>query len=103
MRSPSRTVPETADTAIMLIRFCATIDNVDAAAGGGFAFDVLLASLRFAFCGVVFAAIAFPGDGGSGALGGLTLTLSLSEFVPDLQSPWHAVGRESLSGLVNQS
>jgi hypothetical protein len=34
---------------------------------------------------------------------GLTLTLSLSEFVPDLQSPWHAQERECLSGLVNQS
>jgi hypothetical protein len=49
-----------------LIRFCATIDNADAAAGVGFAFDALLALLRFAFWGVVFAAIAFPGDGGSG-------------------------------------
>jgi hypothetical protein len=64
--SPSSTVPETADTAIILIRFCVAIDNADAAAGGGLAFDVSLAFLRFAFWGVVFAAIAFPGDGGSG-------------------------------------
>jgi len=35
--------------------------------------------------------------------GSLTLTLSLSEFAPDLPSPWHAIGPESLSGLVNQS
>jgi hypothetical protein len=33
----------------------------------------------------------------------LTLTLSLSEFVPDLQPPWHAQERKCLSGLVNQS
>jgi hypothetical protein len=64
--SPSSTVPETADTTTMLIRFCATIDNADAAAGGGFA--VLLAFLRFGFWDVVFAAIAFPGDGGSGRI-----------------------------------
>jgi hypothetical protein len=50
----------------MLIRFCATIDNADAAAGGGFA--VLLAFLRSGFWDVVFAAIAFPGVAGQAAL-----------------------------------
>ena len=65
--SPSSTVAETADTPTILIRFCATtIDNADATAAAGFALDVSLAFLRFAFWGVVFAAIAFPGDGGSG-------------------------------------
>jgi hypothetical protein len=34
-RSPSRTVPETADTAIILIRFCVTTDIADAAVTGG--------------------------------------------------------------------
>jgi hypothetical protein len=39
------------------------IDIADAAeAGGGLVFDFL----RFAFCRVDFARIAFPGDGGSG-------------------------------------
>jgi hypothetical protein len=33
----------------------------------------------------------------------LTLTLSLSRFVPDLQPPLHALGREGLMGLLNQS
>jgi hypothetical protein len=75
------------------------IDTVDAPwAGGGFVFDLL----RFAVFGVVFADIAFPGDGGSGRFG-LTLTLSLSRFFPDLQPPSHALARESLMGLVNQS
>jgi hypothetical protein len=65
--SPSSTVAETADTTTILTRFCTTtIDNADATAAGGFALDVSLALVRFAFCGVVFAAIAFPGDGGSG-------------------------------------
>jgi hypothetical protein len=64
--SPSRTVAETADTTTILIRFCVTIDNADAAAGGGFALDASLAFLGFALWGIVFAAIAFPGDGGSG-------------------------------------
>src|ERR1700742_3531584 len=60
--SPSSTVAETADTTTILIRFCATIDAADAAAGGGFAFVVSLAFLRFGFWDVVFAAIAFPRD-----------------------------------------
>ena len=67
------------------------------------AFDVSLAFLRFAFCGVVFAAIAFPERWRVRPHGNLTLTLSLSRFSPDLPSPWHAIRRESLSGLVNQS
>jgi hypothetical protein len=50
-------VPETADTATILIRFCAAIDNVDAAsADRGLGFDFL----RFGLCGIVFADIAFP-------------------------------------------
>jgi hypothetical protein len=49
----------------MLVRFCTAIDIVDAAlTGGGLVLDVL----RFGFFGVVFADIAFPGDGGSGRL-----------------------------------
>jgi len=44
-RSPSRTAPEMAVTATMLIRFCVAIDIVEAAAAGaGLAFDF------FAFC-----------------------------------------------------
>jgi hypothetical protein len=62
-RSPSRTAPETADTAIILKRFCVATDSVEVAqTGGGLGFDFSC----FAFFGVVFAAIAFPGDGGSG-------------------------------------
>jgi hypothetical protein len=58
-------VPETASTTTILIRFFVAIDIVDAPlAGGRLAFDFL----RFAFLGVVFADIAFPGDGGSGRL-----------------------------------
>ena len=49
--SPSSTVAETADTTTILIGFCATIDSADAAAGAGFAFDVLLV-----FCGLPFGA-----------------------------------------------
>ena len=64
--SPNRTVAETADTTTILIRFCATIDSADAAAGGGLVFDVWFVFLRFGRCDVVFADIAFPGDGGSG-------------------------------------
>jgi hypothetical protein len=57
--------PETADTAIILKRFCVTADSVeDAQTGGGLAVDLL----RFAFWGVVFTAIAFSGDGGSGRI-----------------------------------
>lgn len=64
-RSPSRTVPETADIATMLIKFCAATDNVGAAkAGGEFPFDFL----RFELCGVVFADIAFPEMVGQTAL-----------------------------------
>ena len=64
-RSPSRTVPETANTTIILVRFCVTIDIVDAAwTGGGLVLDFL----RLGFFDVVFADIAFPGDGGSGRL-----------------------------------
>ena len=62
-RSPSRTAPETDATTTMLIRFCVAIDIVEAAeSSAGLGFDFL----RFVFRGVVFAGIAFPGDGGSG-------------------------------------
>jgi hypothetical protein len=77
-RSPNRTVPETAHTTTILIRFPVAIDIVDAPSTDqrlGFDF------LRF---DVVFADIAFPGYGGSGLFGGLTRTLSPSRFVPDL-------------------
>jgi len=56
----------------MLIRFCATTVRADVeatAAGPGFLsvpLDLLPAPLRFAFWDVVFAAMAFPGDSGSG-------------------------------------
>jgi hypothetical protein len=57
-------VPETADTATMLIRFCVATDSADAArAGGKVAFDFL----RFGFCGVVFADTAFPEMAGQAA------------------------------------
>ena len=62
-RSPSRTVPETAHTTTILIRFPVAIDIVDAPSTDqrlGFDF------LRFGFVDVVFADIAFPGYGGSG-------------------------------------
>ena len=87
-------------TATMLIRFCVAIDTVDA----GYARDEFnFTFLRLGFCGVVFTRISFLENGGSGAPGGLTLTLSLSRFAPDLQPQCHGFGRESLRGLVNQS
>ena len=58
-------MPETANTAIILVRFCLTIDIVDAASMGG---RPVLEFLRFGFFAVVFADIAFPGDGGSDRL-----------------------------------
>ena len=62
-RSPSRTVPETADTATILIRFCVATASVDAAyAGGELVFDFL----RFGLCGV-FADMAFPKMAGQAA------------------------------------
>jgi nucleoside permease NupC len=64
-RSVSRTAPEVVLTATILIRFCVATDAIDAAwAGAGLVFDFL----RFAVFGLVFAPIAFPGDGGSGRL-----------------------------------
>lgn len=95
-RSPSRTVPETADTATILIRFCVATDSIDAAEDGNeFAFDFL----RFGLCGFVFVDIAFPRWRAMRP----DPDASLSGFVPDLQPPLHARGRESLRGLVNQS
>ncbi|WP_154070800.1 MULTISPECIES: hypothetical protein [Bradyrhizobium] len=58
-------MPETANTTTILVRFCVAIDIVDAASTGG---GPVLDFLRFAFFDVVFADIAFPGDGGSGRL-----------------------------------
>jgi len=59
----SRTVPETANTAPILIRFCVAIDIADDEyADGRLVFDFF----RFAFGGVVFADMTSPEDGGSG-------------------------------------
>ena len=58
-------MPETANTAIMLIRFCVANDHVDTAWTRDGPFRD---GFRFAFFGFVFADIAFPGDGGSGRL-----------------------------------
>lgn len=92
-------MPETATTTTILVRFCVTIAIVGAAwTSGGLIPDFL----RFAFFGVAFADIVFPGWRVR-PFGGLTLTLSLSRFVLDLQPPSHARGAESLMGLVNQS
>jgi hypothetical protein len=61
-RKASSTAPETAVTATILIRFCVATDAIGATwAGAGLVFDFL----RFAVCGLIFAPIAFPGDGGS--------------------------------------
>src|SRR5882672_5929182 len=65
-KSPSRIVPETANTTVMLIRFCVAIDIVDDAwAGGGLVLDFL----RLVFCDVVFAAIRSPEMAGQARLG----------------------------------
>ena len=61
-----------------MIRLCVAINTIDAASDdGGLVFEFL----RFAFCGVVFVDIAFP-KMGVRRLCRLTLTLSLSRFVP---------------------
>lgn len=50
-------MPETADTATMLIRFCVATDSIDAEEDGNeCAFDFL----RSGLWGVVFVSIAFP-------------------------------------------
>ena len=78
-RRASRTVPETAVMATKLTRLCVAIDSVEEPqASGRFAF----AFLRFDFCD---ARIAFPRRRVR-LLGSLTLTLSLSSFVPDLRA-----------------
>jgi len=59
--------------------------------------------LRFAFCGVLFADIAVPGDGGSGPMRPDPDAFPVEVCPPDLQPPFHALGRESLMGLVKQS
>ena len=84
----------------MLSRFCAAIDITGAAeAGDGPGFE----GLRFGFFAVALIRIAIPERWRVRPLGSLTLTLSLSRFVPDLRAPCHGRGRESLKGLVNQS
>jgi hypothetical protein len=79
-RSPSSTAPETAVTATMLIRFCVAIDIVDAA---WIAAWLDLNFLPFFLFGIVFPAIATPKMAGQARMAALTLTLSLSRFVPD--------------------
>ena len=72
-------MPETRVMATKLTRLCVAIDNVeDPQASGRFVF----AFLRFDFCD---ARIAFPRRRVR-LLGSLTLTLSLSKFVPDLRA-----------------
>ena len=68
----------------MLIRFCVAINII-----GETRVDVrlILLVLRFDVGGVFFARIKFPEkNGGSGARGGLTLTLSLPRFALDLRA-----------------
>jgi hypothetical protein len=65
----------------MLIRFRVAIHIIGETRGDVW---LKLLLLRFDFGGAFFARIAFPENGGSGALGGLTLTLSLSRFALDL-------------------
>ena len=78
-RRASRTAPETAVMATILTRLWVAIDSVeDTKANVRFAF----AFLRFDFCD---ARIAFPRRRVR-LLGSLTLTLSLSRFVPDLRA-----------------
>jgi hypothetical protein len=91
----SSTAAETAVTVTILTRLCVAIDS-------DWDMDVRVRSvffLRFGFCD---ARIAFPRRRVR-LFGSLTLTLSLSRFVPDLHPPWHAFERERLRGLVNQS
>ena len=59
----SRTTPDVVQTATMLIRFCVAIDLIDVAGA-----ERVVNFLRLAFCDVALAAIAFPKNGGSGAL-----------------------------------
>ena len=63
-RSPSRTVPETANTTIMLVRFCVTTDIVDAAWTGG---ELVLDFLRFGFFGVSLQTLHSPEMAGQAA------------------------------------
>ena len=84
----------------MFIRFCAAIDITGAAEpGDGPGFE----GFRFDFFAVALVRIAIPERWRVRPLGSLTLTLSLSRFVPDLRAPCHGRGRKSLRGLVNQS
>jgi hypothetical protein len=80
----SRTAPETAVTAAMLTKLRVAIDTIDAALEGD---ELIFEVLRFVFFGVVFAAMAIPKEiAGQGPFSRLTLTLSLSRFVPDLKA-----------------
>ena len=99
-KSPSRTVPETASTTAILTRFRAATDIVDAAKAGG---EPVFDFLRFGFCDVVFADIACPEIGGPGPFRPGPDAFPVEVCPPDLRSPLHARGRESLTGLVNQS
>ena len=93
-------MPEVANTTAILIRFRAATDIVDAAwAGCEPVFDFL----RFGFCDVVFADIAFPKMVGQAALRPDPDAFPVEACPPDRQAPLHAPGSESLSGLVNQS
>jgi hypothetical protein len=78
-----RTAPEVAPTAIMLIRFRVAINIIDETPADVW---LILFPLRFDFGGVFFARITFLENGGSGALGGRTPTLSLSRFALDLRA-----------------
>jgi hypothetical protein len=85
----------------MLTKLRVAIDIIDAALEGD---ELIFEVLRFVFLGVVFAAMAIPKEiAGQGPFSRLTLTLSLSSLSPISRPPWHRLGRESLSGLVNQS
>jgi hypothetical protein len=83
---------------IMLTRFCFIIDG-DKWLRDGIGLDVWRLDV---FTGV-FAGKRSLRRWRVRPLYSLTPTLSLSRFVPDRQPPWHALGRESLSDLVNQS
>ena len=58
-------MPETADTATILIRFCLATASVDAAQADR---ELVFDFLRFGLCGGVFADIAFPKMAGQAAL-----------------------------------
>jgi hypothetical protein len=65
-KSPSRIVPQTANTATILIKFCVATDSIEAVSiGDKPVLDALFFEfLRFAFCGIVLAGMAFLLNGG---------------------------------------